>query len=66
MALTTCKEMERWYERAQQVVEILEYIEVVEQGQDKGKHGVQMVGKSRLNHMKRSAEYWANMSRHPH
>jgi hypothetical protein len=31
MALTTCKEMERWYEREQQEVEILKYIEVVQQ-----------------------------------
>ena len=27
MALETCKEMERWHERAQQLVEILKYIE---------------------------------------
>jgi hypothetical protein len=32
MALTTCKEMERWYERAQQVVERLEYIEADQEG----------------------------------
>jgi hypothetical protein len=30
MALATCKEMERWHEKAQQVVERLEYIEAVQ------------------------------------
>jgi hypothetical protein len=66
MALATCKEMERWYERVQQAVERLEYIEAVQQGRDKEKHGIQMIGKSSLNRMKRSAEYWAKMSRDPH
>jgi DNA repair ATPase RecN len=32
MALTTCKDMERWYERVQQVVERLKYIGAVQQG----------------------------------
>jgi hypothetical protein len=32
MALTTCKDMEKWYERAQQAVERLEYIDAVQQG----------------------------------
>jgi hypothetical protein len=52
MALTTCKDMERWYERVQQAVERLEYIDVVQQGRDKEEHGIQMLGKSSLNHMK--------------
>jgi len=30
MALATCKEMERWHGKAQQVVESLEYIEAVQ------------------------------------
>jgi hypothetical protein len=58
--------VERWYERVQQVVERLEYIEVVQQGRDKEKYGIQMKGKISLNRMNRSAEYWAKMSRDPH
>jgi hypothetical protein len=30
MELVTCKEMERWHEKAQQVVERLEYIEAIQ------------------------------------
>jgi hypothetical protein len=55
MALATCKEMERWYERVQQVVERLEYIEAVQQGREKEEHGIRLVGKSSLNRMKRSS-----------
>jgi hypothetical protein len=66
MALATCKDMERWYERAQQEVERLKYIGAVQQGRDKEEHGIQTVGKSSLNRMKRSTEYWAKMSRDPH
>jgi hypothetical protein len=65
MAFTTCKEMERWYEKAQQAVERLEYIEAVQRGREKEEHGIQLVGKSSLNRMKRSIEYWAKMSRRP-
>jgi hypothetical protein len=65
MALATCKDMERWYERVQQAVERLEYIDAVQQGRDKEEHGIQMLGKSSLNRMKRSVEYWAKMSQDP-
>jgi hypothetical protein len=32
MALETCKDMERWYEKAQQDIERIDYIGVVQQG----------------------------------
>jgi hypothetical protein len=51
MEIATCKEMERWYERDQQAVERLDYIEAVQQGRDKEKHGIQVIGKSSLNRM---------------
>jgi hypothetical protein len=38
MALTTCKEMERWYEKVQQVVERLEFIEATQKGREKEDH----------------------------
>jgi len=52
MEITTCKEMERCCERAQQAVERLEYIEAVQQGRDKEKHGIQMIGKISISRMK--------------
>jgi hypothetical protein len=40
MALTTCKDMERWHERVQQDVERLKYIGAVQQGQSKEEHDI--------------------------
>jgi hypothetical protein len=40
MALATCKDMERWYEKAHQVVERIDYINVVHQGQDTEEHDI--------------------------
>ena len=54
-----------WYERVKQVVEILEYIESVQQSRDKEEHGIHTVVKSSLNRMKMSTKYWAKMSRDP-
>jgi hypothetical protein len=52
MELATCKEMEQWYERAQQAVERLDCMEAVQQGGDKEKHGIQVIYKSILNRMR--------------
>jgi hypothetical protein len=65
MALMTCKEMEKWHEKAQQAVERLEYIEAVQQGREKENHGIRLVGKISFNHMK-SVEYWAKMTLDSH
>jgi hypothetical protein len=46
MALTTCKDMERWYEKAQQAIDRIEYIDAVQQGRtDKEEHDISNVGK---------------------
>jgi hypothetical protein len=66
MELTTCKEMERWYDKEQQVVERLKFIEAVQKGQEKEDHEIQLVSKRSLNFLKRSTEYWAKMPRIPH
>jgi hypothetical protein len=40
MALATCKDMERWYEKAQQAVERIDYINLVQQGRDTEEHDI--------------------------
>jgi hypothetical protein len=66
ITLVTCKEMERWHEKEKQAVERLEYIEVVHRSQKEENHGIQLVGKSSLDLMNKSVEYWAKMTRDPH
>jgi hypothetical protein len=44
--------MERWYEKAQQAIDRIKYIDTVQQGRDKEKHNIQMLGKSSLDCMR--------------
>jgi Cys-tRNA synthase (O-phospho-L-seryl-tRNA:Cys-tRNA synthase) len=65
MALATCKDMERWYEKAHQSVERIDYIGVVQQVGDKEKHDIRVFNESSLDHIKKSTEYWVKMAREP-
>jgi hypothetical protein len=58
--------MERWNKKAQKAVERLEYIEAVQQGQEMENHGIRLVGKSSLDRVNKSAEYWGKMNQDPH
>jgi hypothetical protein len=40
MALVTCKDVERWYEKAHQVVEIIDYINAFQKAQDVEEHEI--------------------------
>jgi hypothetical protein len=40
MGLETCKDMERWYEKAYQAVERIDYISAVQKGRDMEEHGI--------------------------
>jgi hypothetical protein len=40
MALATCKDVERWYEKSYQVVERIDYISAVQKGRDAEEHMV--------------------------
>jgi hypothetical protein len=63
MALATCKDMERWYEKAQQAMERVDYISAVQQGRDTEEHDIQVLKESSLDRIKKSAEYWEKMAR---
>jgi hypothetical protein len=43
MALTTCKDVERWYEKAYQEVEIIDYNSAVQMGRDAEVHGIRVL-----------------------
>jgi len=40
MGLATCKDMQRWYEKAHQALEKIDYISEVHKGQDTKEHGI--------------------------
>jgi hypothetical protein len=57
MALATCKDMERWYEKVQQVKERIEYISAVQKGRDAEEHVIQVIRESNIDCIKKSTEY---------
>jgi hypothetical protein len=41
MGLATCKDMQRWYEKAHQALEWIDYINEVQKGRDTKEHGIE-------------------------
>jgi hypothetical protein len=66
MALATCKDMEIWKEKTHQVVERIDYISMVQQGQDVEEHDIQVLRDSNIECIKKSVEYWVKMAQEPH
>jgi hypothetical protein len=66
MTLATCKDMERWYEKAHQSMEQINYISAVQQGQDVEGHGIQMINERNIDRIRKSTEYWVKMAQEPH
>jgi hypothetical protein len=54
MALETCKDVERWYEKAHQVVERIYYISVV---QDTEENEIQVLRNNNIDRIRKEAEY---------
>jgi hypothetical protein len=65
MALETYKDVETWYEKSYQVVEIIDYISVVQKGQDAEEHGIQVLRDSSISQIKKATEYWVSMAQEP-
>jgi len=53
--------MEKWYERAQQAMEGVDYISVVQQGQYIEEHDIWVLKERNLDRINKLAEYWAKM-----
>jgi hemerythrin len=54
MVLAMCKDMERWYEKEQQVMERVDYINAVQQGRDIEEHDILVLKESSLDRIKKS------------
>jgi hypothetical protein len=53
MALATCKDMERWYEKAQHAVERIKYISMVQKGSRHEEHDIQVLRERNIDHIKK-------------
>jgi hypothetical protein len=65
MALETCKDMERWYEKTHQVVERINYISAVQKGRDGKEHDIQVLRDININQIRKAIEYWVKLSKEP-
>jgi hypothetical protein len=57
MALTTCKDTKRWYEKAHQAVEIIDYISVVQKGRDVEDHNIRVLRDINIDQIRKVVEY---------
>jgi hypothetical protein len=62
MALAMCKDMERWYKKAHEDVERIDYISAVQQGQDAEEHDIHVLSERSIDHIRKSVEYWVKMA----
>jgi hypothetical protein len=65
MALATCKDVERWYEKAHQAVERIDYINVVQKGRDAEEHDIRVLRDNNIDRIRKAAEYWVKMAQEP-
>jgi hypothetical protein len=66
MALVPCNDMERWYEKSHQAVEMIDYINAVQQGRNAEEHDIWVLRESNIDHIKKPVEYWVKMAQEPH
>jgi hypothetical protein len=66
MALTTCKDMERWYEKASKPWRESTTLVQSNRAEIKKNTTFEVLNESSLDRIKKSVEYWEKMSREPH
>jgi thioesterase domain-containing protein len=65
MALATCKDMERWYEKAHQVVERIDYISAVQNSRDAEEHDIRVLRDNNIDLIRKAVEYLVKMAQEP-
>jgi hypothetical protein len=65
MVLVTCKDVERWYEKAHQEVEIIDYINAVQKGRDAEEHDIQVLRDNNIDQIRKVVKYWVKMAQEP-
>jgi hypothetical protein len=65
MALETWKDVEIWYEKARQVVEIIDYINSVQKGQYVKEHDIRVLRENNIDRINKVTEYWVKTPQEP-
>jgi hypothetical protein len=65
MALATCKDVERWYEKAHQVVERIDYINMIQKGREVEDHDIRVLRDKIIGQIRKETKYWVKMAQEP-
>jgi hypothetical protein len=65
MGLETCKYVQRWYEKAHQALELIDYINAVQKGRDLEEHDIQVLMDNNIFQIREATEYWVSMVQKP-
>jgi hypothetical protein len=65
MALETCRDVERWYEKAHQEVERIDYINTVQKGRDTEEHDIWVLRDNNIDRIRKAVEYWVKIAQEP-
>jgi hypothetical protein len=65
MGMETCKDMQRWYEKAHQALEQIDYINEVQKGRDTEEHGIRVLMDRNISRIRKAVEYWVSMVQEP-
>jgi hypothetical protein len=65
MELATYKDIKRWYEKAHQVVEIIDYISEVQKDRDIEEHDIWVLRNNNIDQIIKVAKYWVKMAQEP-
>jgi hypothetical protein len=65
MALSTCKDIKKWYEKDHLAVERIDYINTVQKGQGVEEHGIWVLRDSSRDQIRKAVKYWIKMAQEP-
>ena len=63
--LETYKYVERWYEKAHQVVERIDYIRAVQKGRDAKGNDIWVLRDNNIDWIRKEVKYWVKMVEEP-
>jgi hypothetical protein len=54
MGMATCKDMQRWFEKAHQALERIDYISEIQKGRDSEEHGIRVLMDSSITRIRKA------------
>jgi hypothetical protein len=65
MELVASMDMERWYEKSHQVVEMIDYISTIQKGWDTEENKIRVLRDNNIDRIRKAIEYWVKKTQEP-